>query len=151
MFRSPRGSRTTGENTLRFSVVLEAKDLHLKGSEDTIYKERLIELLNPAIHKAQFPSAGLKLGLEQQQTLLLEDNGQHRIKDSLAWMYNQRRREARTTASRRRIVFQKCRVSACEGMPRRCARHSRPQELPSVVLLRYSRNGSSNTELPKLL
>lgn len=75
----------TGEGMLRFSV-LETKGLHLKGSEDTLYKERLFELLTQ--HSQSAVSVGeLRLGLQQQHLrfeLLLENNWQDRIKSSLS-------------------------------------------------------------------
>lgn len=75
----------TGEGALRFSV-LETKGLHLKGSEDTAYKERLFELLTQ--HSQAAVSVGeLKLGLQQPHLrfeLLLENNWQDRIKGSLS-------------------------------------------------------------------
>jgi hypothetical protein len=71
--------------TLRFTV-LETKGLHLKGSENTAYKERLFELLT--LHSRTAVSAGeLKLGFEQQHIrfeLPLENNWHDRIKSSLS-------------------------------------------------------------------
>jgi type III restriction enzyme len=64
-----------GNGKFRFTV-LETKGLHLKGSEDTEYKRRLLELLSD--HSKTALSVGeLKLNLEHCQIrfeLLLEDN-----------------------------------------------------------------------------
>lgn len=64
-----------GDGKIRFTV-LETKGLHLKGNDDTVYKERLLKLLTE--YSATALSAGeLKLGLKQQQLrfeLMLENN-----------------------------------------------------------------------------
>jgi type III restriction enzyme len=72
------------ERRLRLTV-LETKGLHLQGSEDTQYKERLFELLTRHAQSA-IPAGELKLGLEAQQMrfeLLLENNWEDRIGASL--------------------------------------------------------------------
>ena len=69
-----------GNGKFRFTV-LETKGLHLKGSEDTEYKRRLLELLTE--HSKTALSAGeLKLNLEDCQIrfeLLLEDNWRDKL------------------------------------------------------------------------
>lgn len=65
----------TGDGKIKFTV-LETKGLHLKGNDDTIYKQRLFELLTE--HSKTALSVGeLKLGLKEQQMhfeMLLENN-----------------------------------------------------------------------------
>jgi len=72
-----------GEDKLRFSI-LETKGLHLKGSEDTAYKERLFDLLTK--HSQSALSVGeLKLGLKQTQMrfeLLLENNWREKLRQA---------------------------------------------------------------------
>ena len=74
----------TGDGKVRFTV-LETKGLHLKGNDDTVYKEKLFELLTQ--HSQTALSVGeLKLGLKQQQMrfeLMLENNWQEKLSASL--------------------------------------------------------------------
>jgi type III restriction enzyme len=71
----------TGEGKIRFAV-LETKGLHLKGNDDTAYKERLFELLEKC--SATGINVGeLKLAMKQTQMrfeLMLENNWPERIK-----------------------------------------------------------------------
>ncbi len=73
-----------GDGKVHFTV-LETKGLHLKGNEDTVYKERLFELLTS--HSQRATSVGeLKLGLERHQMrfeLMLENNWRERLPASL--------------------------------------------------------------------
>jgi type III restriction enzyme len=75
----------SGDGKLRFTV-LETKGLHLSGNEDTVYKERLFELLTQ--HSQSALSVGeLKLGLKQQQMrfeLMLENNWREKLPGSLS-------------------------------------------------------------------
>ena len=70
-----------GDGKLRFSV-LETKGLHLKGNDDTAYKDRLFDLLTQ--HSQTALTVGeLKLGLKAQQMrfeLMLENNWRERVK-----------------------------------------------------------------------
>jgi len=72
-----------GEGVLRFTV-LETKGLHLKGNEDTAYKERLFELLTQ--HSQSALSVGeLKLGLKQQKMrfeLMLDADWRERLPEA---------------------------------------------------------------------
>jgi len=74
-----------GNGKLRFAV-LETKGLHLKGNDDTAYKERLFELLEKC--SATGTNVGeLKLAIKQTQMrfeLMLENNWRERIKRPLA-------------------------------------------------------------------
>lgn len=73
-----------GDGIIRFSV-LETKGLHLKGNEDTEYKQRLFELLTEH-SRTSLPVGELKLAVQQQQlsfTLLMDDSWHARIKDAL--------------------------------------------------------------------
>lgn len=71
----------TGKGKIRFAV-LETKGLHLKGNDDTAYKERLFELLEKI--SAKSVNVGeLKLAVEQKEMrfeLMLENNWRERIK-----------------------------------------------------------------------
>ncbi|HEU0009473.1 MAG TPA: DEAD/DEAH box helicase family protein [Verrucomicrobiae bacterium] len=73
-----------GNGKIRFAV-LETKGLHLKGNEDTAYKERLFELLEKV--SAKGVNVGeLKLGVAQNEMrfeLMLENNWRERIKRPL--------------------------------------------------------------------
>lgn len=73
------------DGKLRFTV-LETKGLHLKGNDDTAYKERLFDLLT--VHSKTALSVGeMKLGFEQEQLrfeLLLENNWRERLEQGLA-------------------------------------------------------------------
>lgn len=73
-----------GNGKVRFTV-LETKGLHLKGNEDTVYKERLFELLTA--HSRSAVAVGeLKLGLKQQEMrfeLMLENNWREKLPPSL--------------------------------------------------------------------
>ena len=57
-------------------TVLETKGVHLKGNDDTVYKEKLLALLTQ--HSQAALSVGeLKLGLKEQEMrfeLMLENN-----------------------------------------------------------------------------
>ena len=70
----------SGDGKMRFTV-LETKGLHLKGNDDTVYKEKLFELLTQHLQSAL--SVGeLKLGLKQQQMrfeLMLENNWREKL------------------------------------------------------------------------
>jgi type III restriction enzyme len=70
----------TGDGKVNFTV-LETKGLHLKGNEDTAYKEELFQLLTA--HSQSAVSVGeLKLGLKQQEMrfeLILENNWREKI------------------------------------------------------------------------
>ncbi len=72
------------DGKLRFTV-LETKGLHLKGNDDTAYKDRLFELLT--CHSQTALTVGeLKLGLKTQQMrfeLMLENNWRERIKQGV--------------------------------------------------------------------
>lgn len=74
-----------GDGKLHFTV-LETKGLHLKGNDDTAYKERLFDLLTA--HSQTALNVGeMKLGLEREQMrfeLLLENNWSERIERGLA-------------------------------------------------------------------
>ena len=65
--------------------MLETKGLHLKGNDDTAYKDRLFELLTQ--HSQTALTVGeLKLGLKEQQMrfeLMLENNWRQRAEKSL--------------------------------------------------------------------
>jgi type III restriction enzyme len=69
-----------GDGKVRFTV-LETKGLHLKGNDDTVYKEKLFELLTA--HSQTALSVGeLKLGLKQQQMrfeMMLENNWREKL------------------------------------------------------------------------
>jgi len=69
-----------GDGKVRFTV-LETKGLHLKGNDDTVYKEKLFELLTQYSQSAL--SVGeLKLGLKRQQMrfeLMLENNWREKL------------------------------------------------------------------------
>jgi type III restriction enzyme len=71
----------TGKGKIRFAV-LETKGLHLKGNDDTGYKERLFELLEKI--SSQSVNVGeLKLAVAQNEMrfeLMLENNWRERIK-----------------------------------------------------------------------
>jgi type III restriction enzyme len=75
----------TEAGTIRFSV-LETKGLHLKGSEDTVYKERLFELLTQyaengvAVGELQLKLAQQKMKFE----LMLESDWRSRLPNVLA-------------------------------------------------------------------
>lgn len=73
-----------GDGKVRFTV-LETKGLHLKGNDDTVYKEKLFELLTQ--HSQTALSVGeLKLGLKQQQMrfeLMLENNWREKLPASM--------------------------------------------------------------------
>ncbi len=73
-----------GNGRFRFAV-LETKGLHLKGNDDTAYKERLFELLEKC--SATGLNVGeLKLAIKQTQILfelMLENNWRERIKRPL--------------------------------------------------------------------
>lgn len=74
-----------GEGRIRFAV-LETKGLHLKGSEDTAYKERLFELLEK-VFETGLPAGELQLAVgprELRFELLLENNWRERIRRPLA-------------------------------------------------------------------
>jgi type III restriction enzyme len=70
----------TGDGKVCFTV-LETKGLHLKGNDDTVYKQRLFDLLTE--HSQSARSVGeLKLGLKKQQMrfeLMLENNWRERL------------------------------------------------------------------------
>ena len=72
------------DGKLRFTV-LETKGLHLKGNDDTAYKDRLFDLLT--LHSQTALSVGeLKLGLKEQQMsfeLMLENNWREQIERSV--------------------------------------------------------------------
>lgn len=72
------------EDEMRFAV-LETKGMHLKGNDDTVYKQKLFELLTQ--HSASAVSAGeLKLGLKQSQLrfeLLLETDWEQKSRSAL--------------------------------------------------------------------
>jgi type III restriction enzyme len=74
-----------GDGKMRFTV-LETKGLHLKGNDDTVYKEKLFALLTQ--HSQTALSVGeLKLGLQQQQIrfeLMLENNWREKLPVSLS-------------------------------------------------------------------
>jgi type III restriction enzyme len=74
----------TGDGKIKFTV-LETKGLHLKGNDDTVYKQRLFELLTE--HSKTALSVGeLKLGLKEQQMhfeMLLENNWRDKLPNSL--------------------------------------------------------------------
>ncbi|MCX6900869.1 MAG: DEAD/DEAH box helicase family protein [Verrucomicrobia bacterium] len=75
----------TGDGKLRFAV-LETKGLHLKGNDDTAYKERLFELLEQVAAKG-VNVGELKLQLAQKEMrfeLMLENNWRERIKRAVA-------------------------------------------------------------------
>lgn len=70
-----------GNGKLRFAV-LETKGLHLKGNDDTDYKERLFELLEKFSSKS-VNVGELKLAVAQNEMrfeLMLENNWQEKIK-----------------------------------------------------------------------
>jgi len=73
-----------GNGKLRFSI-LETKGLHLKGNDDTVYKEKLFQLFTE--HSQTALSVGeLKLGLKDQQMrfdLMLENNWRERLPQAL--------------------------------------------------------------------
>ena len=73
-----------GNGKIRFAV-LETKGLHLKGNDDTAYKERLFELLEKV--SAKGVNVGeFKLGVAQNEMrfeLMLENNWRERIKSPL--------------------------------------------------------------------
>lgn len=74
-----------GNGKVRFAV-LETKGLHLKGNDDTAYKETLFELLEK-VFTMGVNVGELKLGVEQREMrfeLMLEDNWRERIKRPLA-------------------------------------------------------------------
>lgn len=74
-----------GKGRIRFAV-LETKGLHLKGSEDTAYKERLFELLEK-VFETGLPAGELQLAVgprELRFELLLENNWRERIRRPLA-------------------------------------------------------------------
>ncbi len=74
----------TGKGKIRFAV-LETKGLHLKGNDDTGYKERLFELLGK-VFDVGVNVGELKLGVAQNEIrfeLMLENNWNERIKRSL--------------------------------------------------------------------
>ncbi len=69
-----------GEGKVRFSV-LETKGLHLKGNEDTVYKEKLFKLLSEYSRNAS-PVGEMKLHFQDQQIrfeLMLESNWRDRL------------------------------------------------------------------------
>lgn len=76
--------RSQENGKVRFSV-LETKGLHLKGNEDTVYKEKLFKLLTEFSQSAL--SVGeLKLGFKQQTIrfdLMLESTWKERIAECL--------------------------------------------------------------------
>ena len=73
-----------GDGKARFTV-LETKGLHLKGNDDTVYKEKLFELFTK--HSQSALTVGeLKLGLEQQQIrfdLVMENDWEQKLKAAL--------------------------------------------------------------------
>jgi type III restriction enzyme len=73
-----------GKGRIRFAV-LETKGLHLKGNDDTAYKERLFELLEKI--SAKSVNVGeLKLAVAQNEMcfeLMLENNWRERIKRAI--------------------------------------------------------------------
>ncbi len=74
----------TGKCKVRFAV-LETKGLHLKGNDDTGYKDRLFALLEK-VFGAGVNVRELKLGVEQNEVrfeLMLEINWRERIKRAL--------------------------------------------------------------------
>jgi type III restriction enzyme len=74
----------TGYGKIRFAV-LETKGLHLKGNDDTAYKERLFELLEKC-STTGLNVGELKLAMKQTQMrfeLMLENNWQERIKQAV--------------------------------------------------------------------
>lgn len=74
----------TGKGKFRFAV-LETKGLHLKGNDDTGYKERLFELLEKVSEKG-VNVGELKLAVAQSEMrfeLMLENNWRERIKRPL--------------------------------------------------------------------
>lgn len=77
--------QAAGDGKVRFTV-LETKGLHLKGNEDTVYKQRLFELLTA--HSASALSVGeLKLGFKHQDMrfeLMLENDWPEKLPQSLA-------------------------------------------------------------------
>jgi type III restriction enzyme len=75
-----------GDGTMQFRV-LETKGLHLKGNEDTAYKERLFELLTQYSQSA-VPVGELLIGGAKQRIrfdLMLENNWRERLPASLAY------------------------------------------------------------------
>jgi len=75
----------TGQGKVRFAV-LETKGLHLKGNDDTGYKERLFELLEK-VFDAGVNVGELKLGVEEKEIrfeLMLENNWREKIQRPLA-------------------------------------------------------------------
>ncbi len=75
----------SGDGKVRFTV-LETKGLHLMGNEDTVYKEKLFDLLS-AHSKSALSVGELKLGLKQQDMrfeLLLENNWREKLPKSLS-------------------------------------------------------------------
>ncbi len=73
-----------GKCKVRFAV-LETKGLHLKGNDDTGYKERLFELLEK-VFGAGVNVGELKLDVKQNEVrfeLMLENNWHNRIKRAL--------------------------------------------------------------------
>jgi type III restriction enzyme len=74
----------SGDGKVRFTV-LETKGLHLMGNEDTVYKQRLFELLSA--HSRSALSVGeLKLGFKQQDMrfeLMLENNWREKLPQTL--------------------------------------------------------------------
>ena len=73
-----------GDGKIRFTV-LETKGLHLKGNDDTVYKQRLFDLLTQ--HSNTALSVGeLKLGLKEQNMrfeMLLENDWQEKLPKSV--------------------------------------------------------------------
>jgi type III restriction enzyme len=70
----------SGDGKMRFTV-LETKGLHLKGNDDTAYKEKLFQLLT-AHSQTALAIGELKLGLKQQQMrfeLMLENDWRERL------------------------------------------------------------------------
>ena len=73
----------SGNGKVSFTV-LETKGFHLTGNDDTVYKEKLFELLTRYSQTAC--SVGeLKLGLKQQEMrfeLMMENNWQEKLQAS---------------------------------------------------------------------
>lgn len=75
----------TGDGKIQFSI-LETKGLHLKGNDDTVYKEKLFKLLTQ-VSETALSVGESKLGFKQQKMrfeLMMENDWQQKLSASLS-------------------------------------------------------------------